>query len=239
MVENVVMPPASSISPADQLVELRVLAEQDGDGALRRAFAEGGDVHREVAARIARVPIDLVTPEQRRAVKAIVFWTVYGSGPKAYGRPPGELRCGSVARGGRRLEGGALRRLPCHSGISTGPGRPGQAGRRPVVGHRTPAPGSPGKGRPDPLHGRGELRRPGERRRRAPGRGGQRPAGAARLDDPDRPRRARPGGREDRAEEAAAFLPASMGAAFSELFPGAPLNGLVEARVAQCWAHAK
>jgi DNA polymerase I len=44
---------------------------------------------------------------------------------------------------------------------------------------------------------------------------------------------------EDRAEEAAAFLPASMGAAFSELFPGAPLNGLVEARVAQCWAHAK
>jgi hypothetical protein len=95
------------------------------------------------------------------------------------------------------------------------------------------------KGRPDPLHGRGELRRPGERRRRAPGRDGQRPAGAARLDDPDRPRRARPGGREDRAEEAAAFLPASMGAAFSELFPGAPLNGLVEARVAQCWAHAK
>jgi hypothetical protein len=30
-----------------------------------------------------------------------------------------------------------------------------------------------------------------------------------------------------------------MGAAFSELFPGAPLDGLVEAKVVRCWADAK
>jgi DNA polymerase I-like protein with 3'-5' exonuclease and polymerase domains len=43
----------------------------------------------------------------------------------------------------------------------------------------------------------------------------------------------------DRADEAAAFLPACMGAAFSELFPGAPLTALVAAKTGSCWAGLK
>jgi DNA polymerase-1 len=63
-------------------IELRVLAELSGDAALREEFATGGDVHRAAAAAIAGVPVEQVTPEQRRAAKAIVFGTVYGAGAK-------------------------------------------------------------------------------------------------------------------------------------------------------------
>ena len=62
-------------------IELRVLAELSGDAALRAEFERGGDVHRGAAAAIAGIPIEQVTPEQRRAAKAIVFGTTYGSGP--------------------------------------------------------------------------------------------------------------------------------------------------------------
>jgi DNA polymerase-1 len=63
-------------------IELRVLAELSGDDALRQEFHQGGDVHRAAAAAIAGTPIEGVTPEQRRAAKAIVFGTTYGSGAK-------------------------------------------------------------------------------------------------------------------------------------------------------------
>ena len=46
----------------------------------RAEFATGGDVHRAAAAAIAAVPAEHVTDEQRRAAKAIVFGTCYGSG---------------------------------------------------------------------------------------------------------------------------------------------------------------
>ncbi|MBP5234164.1 MAG: DNA polymerase I [Planctomycetes bacterium] len=59
-------------------VELRVMAHFAGDKALRRAFAEGRDVHRVVAAAINHVPEDAVTPEQRRAAKAVNFGIIYG-----------------------------------------------------------------------------------------------------------------------------------------------------------------
>ena len=61
-------------------IELRVLAELSGDDALRQEFYQGGDVHRAAAAAIAAIPPEQVTDEQRRAGKAIVFGTVYGSG---------------------------------------------------------------------------------------------------------------------------------------------------------------
>jgi DNA polymerase I-like protein with 3'-5' exonuclease and polymerase domains len=44
---------------------------------------------------------------------------------------------------------------------------------------------------------------------------------------------------EHRAEEAAALLPAHMAAAFSKMFPDAPLTGLVAAKVGACWADLK
>ena len=70
-------------------VELRVLAELSGDEALRAEFATGGDVHRSAAAAIAGIPPEQVTADQRRAAKAIVFGTVYGSGAGASAPLPG------------------------------------------------------------------------------------------------------------------------------------------------------
>jgi DNA polymerase-1 len=79
----VVAPAGKVLIAADYAqIELRVLAELADDAALRRVFATGGDVHREAAARITRIPIEQVTPEQRRAAKPIVFGTVYGSGAR-------------------------------------------------------------------------------------------------------------------------------------------------------------
>jgi DNA polymerase I len=63
-------------------LELRVLAELSGDEALRHEFATGGDVHRTAAAAIAGISVDEVTDDQRKAGKAIVFGTNYGSGAK-------------------------------------------------------------------------------------------------------------------------------------------------------------
>ena len=63
-------------------IELRVLAELSSDEALRQVFYRGGDVHRAAAAAIAGIPPEAVTDEQRRAGKAIVFGTTYGSGAK-------------------------------------------------------------------------------------------------------------------------------------------------------------
>jgi DNA polymerase I len=61
-------------------VELRILGELSGDEDLRKEFCRGGDVHRAAAAAIAGIPVEQVTAEQRKAAKAIVFGTVYGSG---------------------------------------------------------------------------------------------------------------------------------------------------------------
>ncbi|MDR1520366.1 MAG: DNA polymerase I [Planctomycetota bacterium] len=61
-------------------VELRVLAAFSGDATLARAFAEGMDIHRAVAAEVNGVSPDRVTREQRSAAKAINFGIIYGQG---------------------------------------------------------------------------------------------------------------------------------------------------------------
>jgi DNA polymerase-1 len=59
-------------------IELRVLAQACGDEVLRRAFAEGRDVHTEVAARVFDVHPSTVTSEQRRMAKVVNFGVIYG-----------------------------------------------------------------------------------------------------------------------------------------------------------------
>lgn len=59
-------------------VELRVLAHYAGDSALCRAFHDGQDIHRVVAAAVNHIPESEVTPEQRRAAKAVNFGIIYG-----------------------------------------------------------------------------------------------------------------------------------------------------------------
>jgi DNA polymerase-1 len=61
-------------------IELRVMAHVSGDENLRRAFAEGQDIHRATAAEVFGLPLDQVDAEHRRAAKAINFGLIYGMG---------------------------------------------------------------------------------------------------------------------------------------------------------------
>jgi len=59
-------------------IELRLLAHLCGDPALRKAFEEGEDIHRKVAAEVNGIEAAAVTPEQRSAAKAVNFGIIYG-----------------------------------------------------------------------------------------------------------------------------------------------------------------
>jgi len=59
-------------------VELRILAHLSGDEALRTAFANDADIHRETAARVFGVAPEVVTVEMRRQAKVVNFGVVYG-----------------------------------------------------------------------------------------------------------------------------------------------------------------
>jgi DNA polymerase-1 len=59
-------------------IELRIMAHLSCDESLLRAFAEDRDIHQATAAEVLGVPIDAVTPDQRRSAKAINFGLIYG-----------------------------------------------------------------------------------------------------------------------------------------------------------------
>ncbi|MDN5844578.1 MAG: DNA polymerase, partial [Alcaligenaceae bacterium] len=61
-------------------IELRVMAHVSGDENLRQAFVDGRDIHRATASEVFGTPLDAVSPEQRRAAKAINFGLIYGMG---------------------------------------------------------------------------------------------------------------------------------------------------------------
>jgi DNA polymerase-1 len=59
-------------------IELRVLAHFSGDAQLYEAFARDEDIHARVAGQVNGVPLEAVTPEMRRAAKAVNFGVIYG-----------------------------------------------------------------------------------------------------------------------------------------------------------------
>ena len=59
-------------------IELRVLAHMSGDENLIEAYREAEDIHRMTASKVFHVPLDEVTPLQRRNAKAVNFGIVYG-----------------------------------------------------------------------------------------------------------------------------------------------------------------
>jgi DNA polymerase-1 len=67
-------------------IELRLLAHLSNDPAFLQAFRSGGDIHRQTAALIFDVPLDVVTSEMRARAKTINFATIYGQGPHALSR---------------------------------------------------------------------------------------------------------------------------------------------------------
>ena len=62
-------------------IELRLLAHMSHDPVLTEAFLNGEDIHTRTAAEVMGVPPLLVTPEARRAAKAVNFGIVYGISP--------------------------------------------------------------------------------------------------------------------------------------------------------------
>ena len=59
-------------------IELRLVAHMSGDKGMLEAFEKGLDVHRATAARVYGVPLEEVTPAQRRNAKAVNFGIIYG-----------------------------------------------------------------------------------------------------------------------------------------------------------------
>ena len=59
-------------------IEMRVMAHLSGDPGLIEAYREGEDLHNYVGSRVFDVPVDEVTPELRRRVKAMSYGLVYG-----------------------------------------------------------------------------------------------------------------------------------------------------------------
>ena len=74
-----VAPKGSKLISADySQIELRLLAHIADIGALKKAFAEGLDIHAMTASEIFGVPVKGMPPEVRRRAKAINFGIVYG-----------------------------------------------------------------------------------------------------------------------------------------------------------------
>lgn len=59
-------------------IELRVLAHMSGDQRLINAYRQAEDIHAITASEVFHVPLDEVTPLQRRNAKAVNFGIVYG-----------------------------------------------------------------------------------------------------------------------------------------------------------------
>src|SRR5688572_16385802 len=62
------------------------MAHLSGDPAFNEAFQRGGDIHRQTAAVMFKVPVEDVTGEMRAAAKTINFATIYGQGAFALSR---------------------------------------------------------------------------------------------------------------------------------------------------------
>ncbi len=74
-----IAPPGKVLLSCDySQIELRILAHITKDPALVKAFEAGEDVHTATAATVFGVPIDQVTPDQRRQAKTINFAVIYG-----------------------------------------------------------------------------------------------------------------------------------------------------------------
>lgn len=61
-------------------IELRILAAMSHDPRLVHAFATGEDIHAATAAAVFGVPLEEVTPDQRRIAKVVNFGIIYGIG---------------------------------------------------------------------------------------------------------------------------------------------------------------
>ena len=73
-------------------IELRLIAEISGDEAMLDAFQKGHDIHQATAARVYAIPLEEVTPDQRRNAKTVNFSIIYGAGATNLSRQLGIKR---------------------------------------------------------------------------------------------------------------------------------------------------
>lgn len=59
-------------------IELRVLAHMSDDQNLIEAYNQASDIHRITASKVFHIPLEEVTPPQRRNAKAVNFGIIYG-----------------------------------------------------------------------------------------------------------------------------------------------------------------
>src|SRR5690606_2849984 len=77
-----IAPPGHVLMAADySQIELRIMAHLSGDEGLLKAFAEDRDVHQATAAEVFGVPLEAVSPDNRRVAKVINFGLIYGMSP--------------------------------------------------------------------------------------------------------------------------------------------------------------
>ena len=67
-------------------IELRLLAHMSGDEKLIEAYRSSKDIHAVTASQVFGVPLDEVTPQQRRNAKAVNFGIIYGISSFGLGR---------------------------------------------------------------------------------------------------------------------------------------------------------
>jgi DNA polymerase-1 len=78
----VVGPGYESLLSADySQIEMRIMAHLSKDQALIDAFNSGFDFHAATASSVFSVPVDQVTPDQRRKIKAMNYGLAYGLSP--------------------------------------------------------------------------------------------------------------------------------------------------------------
>ncbi len=71
--------PGSLLLTADySQIELRILAHITGEPILVAAFENDEDIHAATAAQLFHIPLDQVTPDQRRLAKTVNFALLYG-----------------------------------------------------------------------------------------------------------------------------------------------------------------
>lgn len=73
-------------------IELRVAAHLADDKKMIEAFQQGEDIHKLTASEIYNVPLEKVTPDQRRAAKTLNFGILYGMGSQALAESTGMSR---------------------------------------------------------------------------------------------------------------------------------------------------
>ncbi len=73
-------------------VELRLIADMSNEKAMLEAFNKGLDIHKATAAKIFNIPLEEVTPDQRRQAKTINFSIIYGAGATNLSRQLGISR---------------------------------------------------------------------------------------------------------------------------------------------------